>query len=517
MDLFNINQTAGKVIWFTIVLLIGAGTFYYFYYVRGAGTTSYITAPITRGSLVNKVSATGTVQAVTTVQVGSQASGVISAIYVDFNSEVHKGEVIAELDPASLQAQVQQAQANLEQSNASHLVALANLANARALLNAAQSNVQNQQAGVVSAEGNLKSLKAGSDDALSLLKKQQALYKEGIIAERDLEVAQTGYKTAQAKYEQAQAQVKQAQITQINASNSGIAEAQAGIRQMQSQVESTNAQIKQAEAALKLAKINLSHTTITSPINGVVVSRQVDVGQTVAASLSAPTLFTIANDLTQMQVMANIDEADIGAINQATTVTFSVDAFPGQIFDGNIRQMRLNAITVQNVVTYNVVVNVDNPEQKLKPGMTADLTFVIAKRDSVIKIPNAAFRYVPASVSNGSQRANSNSNSNSGRRQDAPALDANSNTERPNIARATSPVLEGQTRIVWTLDENKQPQRHEVKIGISDGTATEMVEGDLKEGDSIISSETTTGTTRTANTQSAPGFGGAPGGRPGGR
>jgi HlyD family secretion protein len=511
-DLFNINETKGKVIWFVILLFIGAGTYYYIYYVRASGVTTYVTSPIARGNLINKVSATGTMQAVTTVQVGSQASGTISAIYVDFNSEVHKGEVIAELDPASVQAQVRQSQANLDQATAAYNVALANLSNARAQLNAAKSNVLNQKAAVTSSQGNLNSLKAQVDDALSLLKKQQTLFSEGIVAQREVEVADTSYKSAKARYEQALAQVSQAQITERSASNSGIAQAQASIEQMQAQVQSTQAQIKQSRAALSLAQINLSHTTITSPINGVVVSRQVDVGQTVAASLSSPTLFTIANDLRQMQVMANIDEADIGAINQANKVTFSVDAYPGQTFEGNIRQMRLNAITVQNVVTYNVVVNVENPEQKLKPGMTADLTFVIAKRDNVIKIPNAAFRYVPASVSNGAQRANSNS----GRRQDSPQIDANANSERTNITRATSPVLEGQTRIIWTLDQNKQPQRHEVKIGISDGTATEMVEGDIQEGDLIITGETTTGT-KAANTQSAPGFGGAPGGRPGGR
>ncbi len=170
-----------------------------------------------------------------------------------------------------------------------------------------------------------------------------------------------------AKYQQALAQVNQAQVGEQSAQGSGIAQAQATIEQMQAQVQSTQAQIKQNEAALKLAKINLSHTTITSPIDGVVVARDVDVGQTVAASLSAPVLFSIANDLTQMQVLANIDEADIGAVNQANKVDFEVDAFPGEKFPGKIRQMRLNSVTVQNVVTYNAVIDVDNPDQKLKP------------------------------------------------------------------------------------------------------------------------------------------------------
>lgn len=516
-DFFNLNKTQGKLVWLIIGLLIMALAAYYFFFIRAAGAASFATSPVTRGSLINKVSATGTMQAVTTVQVGSQASGTISAIYVDFNSEVHKGQVIAELDPASLQAQVQQAQANLDQSKAAYSVAVANLSNARAQLSAARSNVLNQSAGVSSAQGNLNSLKAQSDDALSLLRKQTALYNEGIIAERDVEVAQTGYKSAQAKYQQALAQVNQAKITESSASSSGIAQAQAAVEQMQSQTQSAQAEIKQATAALKLAQINLSHTTITSPINGVVVSRQIDVGQTVAASLSAPTLFTIANDLTQMQVLANIDEADIGAINQASKVTFEVDAFPGQTFEGTINQMRLNSTVVQNVVTYSVVVNVNNPDQKLKPGMTANLTFIIAERDNVIKIPNAAFRFSPQRGSRGTRSGNG-----SARNQNAPPLaeeNPDAEAEADKISPPTSPVLPGQTRIVWTLDANKQPQRHQVKIGISDGTSTEMVEGDLKENDAVITAETTTGGGGGANTQSAPGFGGATrgGGRPGGR
>ncbi len=513
-DLFSFSTSLGKAFWITIALLAAACGFYYYYYIRGSGTVTYVTSQVTRGGLVNKVSATGTMQAVTTVQVGSQASGTISAIYVDFNSEVHKGQVIAELDPASLQAQVQQATANLDQANAGLKVAQANLASSKAQLLAARSNVLNQRAGVSVAQGNLNSLKAQSDDAQADLNRQQYLFNEGVISKREFEIAQTTYKSAQARYEQALAQVNQAKITEGSATNAGIAQAQAAVRQTESQVLISQAQIKQTKAALHLAQINLSHTTITSPINGVVVSRQIDVGQTVAASLSAPTLFTIANDLTQMQVMSNIDEADIGSVSQANKVTFSVDAFPGETFEGTIRQMRLNATTVQNVVTYSVIVNVENPQQKLKPGMTADLTFVIARRDNVIKIPNAAFRYFPAAVANGAQNSNSN------RRLGTRATDDNSNAEGARISRSTTPVLAGQTRIVWVLDQYKQPQQREVKIGISDGTATEMVEGDLQEGDLIITGETMTASTatntRTSNTSAAPGFGGT-GGRPPGR
>src|SRR5205085_5144026 len=168
--------------------------------------------------------------------------------------------------------------------------------------------------------------------------------------------------------------------------------------QAQAQVRKATAQVTQAQAALNLAQVNLAHTTITSPIDGIVVSRDVNVGQTVAASLSAPTLFTIAKDLTQMQVIANIDQADIGLVEQAKSVKFSVDAFPGKDFEGKIAEMRLNPVNVQNVVTYNVVINVDNPEQKLKPGMTANLTITIDESNNVLKVPNSALRFRPQNV-----------------------------------------------------------------------------------------------------------------------
>src|SRR6185436_5557005 len=205
---------------------------------------------------------------------------------------------------------------------------------------------------------------------------------------------------------QAASQLNQAVLSQQSSASSGIAQSQAQIQQTQAQVQQSQAQVQsaqaqvlQAEAALRLAEVNLAHTTITSPIDGIVVSRDVNVGQTVAASLSAPTLFTIAKDLTQMQVIANIDQADIGLVEQAKSVKFTVDAFPGKEFDGAIQQMRLNPQNVQNVVTYNVVIDVANPEQKLKPGMTANLTITIDERNNVLKVPNAALRFVPTDAS----------------------------------------------------------------------------------------------------------------------
>src|SRR5215208_2763401 len=381
----------------------------FYFWNNESSTPQYMTARIERGNLRNTVTATGTLQAVTTVQVGSQASGTISALYADFNSVVKKGQVVAQLDPSTAQAQVNQARANLEQARASLANARAAVVNSRAGVSdaqarslAARSTVQNNQAGVSGAEANVAVLKAQQDDALSLLKQQESLLKAGVIAQRDYEVAQTAYRTAQARYNQAVAQLNQAKLTEQSASSAGIAQSQAAIEQSQAQVQQSQAQVQQAaaqvqqaQAALSLAEVNLSHTTIASPIDGIVVSRDVNVGQTVAASLSAPTLFTIANDLTQMQVIANIDQADIGLVEQAKSVKFSVDAFPGKEFEGKIAEMRLNPVNVQNVVTYNVVINVDNPEQKLKPGMTANLTITIDERNNVLKVPNSALRFTP--------------------------------------------------------------------------------------------------------------------------
>src|SRR6266850_2849759 len=385
----------------------------FYFWGNQASAAQYMTAKIERGNLRNTVTATGTLQAVTTVQVGSQASGTISALYADFNSVVKKGQVVAQLDPAVSKAQVDQARANLAQARASLTQATAAVVNSRAGVSGAQasglaakSTVQNNQAGVSGAQANVEVLKAQQDDALSLLKQQESLLKAGVIAQRDYDVAQTAYKTAEARYNQAVAQLNQAMLTEQSASSAGIAQSQAQVQQSQAQVQQSQAQVQQAaaqvqqaQAALSLAEVNLSHTTITSPIDGIVVSRDVNVGQTVAASLSAPTLFTIANDLTQMQVIANIDQADIGLVENAKSVKFSVDAFPGKDFDGKIEQMRLNPQNVQNVVTYNVVIDVDNPEQKLKPGMTANLTITIDERNNVLKVPNSALRFTPQDAS----------------------------------------------------------------------------------------------------------------------
>jgi HlyD family secretion protein len=525
------------------------------YYFWGGSSSApvYMTARVERGNLRNTVTATGTLQAVTTVQVGSQASGTISALFADFNSLVRKGQVVAQLDPAVAKAQVDQSRAALQQAQASLQLARAGVSNSRAAVSdsqaralAAKSTVQNSQAGVSSSQANLAVLKAQQDDALSLLKQQESLLKSGVIAQRDYDVAKSAYQAAEARYNQAAAQLNQSVFTEQSAAGAGIAQSQAqvqqsqaAVQQSQAQVQQADAQVKQAQAALRLAEVNLTHTTIVSPIDGIVVSRTVDVGQTVAASLSAPTLFTIANDLKQMQVIANIDQADIGLVEQAKSVKFSVDAFPGKDFDGKIEEMRLNPTNVQNVVTYNVVIDVSNPEQKLKPGMTANLTITIDERNNVLKVPNAALRFTPQDASGqtaGANQSGSVNGSGQGRRQGANAGQgtdnanaAAANTTGQNnsqqggakFASASSPVLEGQTRIVWVLGADNKPQARRIKIGLTDGISTEVAEGtNLQEGEMVIIGQTITSASK-PSASPAPGFGGAPrtpgGGGGGGR
>src|SRR4030095_10029810 len=265
-----------------------------------------------------------------------------------------------------------------------------------------------------------------------------------------------------------------------------LLQSQAQIEQSQAQVKQAEAQVQQAEAALNLAEVNLSHATITSPIDGVVVSRDINVGQTVAASLSAPTLFTIANDLTKMQVIANIDQADIGLVEQAKTATFGVDAFPGKEFKGAIQQMRLNPQNVQNVVTYNVVLDVDNPEQKLKPGMTANLTITIDERNNILKVPNAALRFRPQSANgqNGANSGDTNVAQRQGRAQRN--ADGNSGQAENRLTPSTAPVIAGQNRLVWVLGQDGAPQPRRITVGLSDGSSTEIVSGNLQEGDVVI-------------------------------
>ncbi len=320
---------------------------------RNGGVANYQTATVTRGPITQAVTATGTLNPVVNVQVGSQVSGNIAKLFADFNSQVKAGQVVAQIDPALFQATVTQA------------------------------------------EGDLASAQA----ALELAK--------------------------------------------------------------------LNAMRTQELFALDKAKADLEHCTITSPIDGVVISRNVDVGQTVAASLQAPVIFQIANDLTKMQIDSNVAEADVGVVDVGQDVDFTVDAFPMRTFHGKVVQVRNAPITVQNVVTYDTVIGVSNPDLKLKPGMTANVSIIVAHKDNVLQIKNAALRYRPADATSGEM----------GSRSPAPA----GSRGGPGRERRTS------ERTVYVLP-GSQPKPVQIKTGISDGVVTEVVEG-LKEGDRVVTAE----------------------------
>jgi len=320
-----------------IIAAVGAGAGAY-YMRRNGGEIQVNTSPITRGEIIDTVGSTGTLQAVTTVQVGSQVSGNIAWLGADFNSIVKKGQVVARLDPSLFQAQVDQASANLVK--------------ARADVTRSQADVERAKVALVDA--NQKYTRARE------------------LAEKKLETQ-----------------------ADLDAAKIAVDSAQSSLQSSQASLNSSQASVVQAQANLNQAQVNLDHCTITAPIDGIVIQRSVDVGQTVAASMQAPTLFIIAADLTKMQVNANIDEADVGRIRPNQTVTFRVDAYPGEEFQGSVSQIRLQPVVVQNVTTYGTIINVPNPELKLKPGMTANLRVQIARRADVLRIANAALRFRP--------------------------------------------------------------------------------------------------------------------------
>ncbi len=372
---------------------------------RNGGAANYQTATIPRGPITQAVTATGTLNPVVNVQVGSQVSGNIAKLFVDFNSQVKAGQVVAQIDPALFQATVTQAEGDL--------------ASAQAALELAKVNAS----------------------------RTQELFARKTSSQADLD-------QAMASFHQAEANVK----------------------------------IKQG--ALDKARADLDHCTITSPIDGVVISRSVDVGQTVAASLQAPVIFAIANDLSKMQIDANVAEADVGVVKIDQNVDFTVDAFPMETFHGKVVQVRNAPITVQNVVTYDTVIGVSNPELKLKPGMTANVSIIIAHKDDVLQIKNAALRYRPPNAT------------------PVPV------ETRKTISRAGRPsaghaggAQQGAQRTVYVLSSGVgRPESRQIKTGISDGIVTEVVEG-LKEGDRVVTAEI--GSTTAASSPATNPFGGA--------
>jgi HlyD family secretion protein len=435
-------------------VLLGGGGLFYYRSQNAAKVPTPVTAAVTRGNVVAKVDATGTLAPVTTVQVGSQVSGTVKALAVDYNAEVRKGQVIARLDPSLFQTQVDQARATLIKS---------------------QSDVDRAKVEV--------------DDSSSKMRRAQELYDQKLISRNDLETAQTTAMQAQAA------------------------------------LKSAEAQVTQARASLNQAQVNLQHTIITSPIDGTVISRNVDVGQTVAASMSAPTLYVIAQDLTHMQVSASIDESDIGRIQNGQLVTFRVDAYPQQTFRGTVKQVRLDAKTDQNVVSYTTMIDVPNEDLRLKPGMTANVTVQIAASENVLRVPNSALRFAPTPelfaalgqeppqqlAADGSGRGVAGTAGQAERRERFAQLTPE---ERAQFAARFTPEQRAQFRLaaasgdpaagggfgrVWVLRDGKL-QLLRVRTGVTDGAMTAIVGGELKEGDRVVTGITEPGASATSQT-----------------
>ena len=369
----------------------------------------YVTTPAQKATVTQVVSSTGTLQAVVTVQVGSQVSGTIEKLFADFNTKVKAGQIVAQLNQDKFRAAEDQARANLL---------------------AAQSNIEKSKVSVA--------------DTLRTLERNRELRKKDLMAQSDLDAAQAAYDAALA------------------------------------QVEVNRAQAAQAQASLKQSTVDLNNTVIRSPVDGLVISRNVDVGQTVAASLQAPTLFTIANELARMEVHTNVDEADVGNVKEGQDVTFTVDAFPSRRFRGRVHQVRNAPIVVQNVVTYVAVVRIDNKELLLKPGMTANVQFLVSRKEDVLTIPNMALRFKPPEEKEEAQELLRREQSRT-----APKV-GERRTSRQSVAGAGGVAGRGTRRVrIYVLREDKA-QPIEVQLGITDGSKTEVTSADLKENDPVI-------------------------------
>jgi len=364
-----------------VAALVGGGVWAYLYTQSRGNAPRYRLAPVERGPLTASVSSSGNLNAVITVQVGSQISGQIKELLVDFNSPVRHNQVIARIDPATYEAKVSQAGADLESSRAAVM-------NQQAQVERARADVENAKAALLEAQAQTAKARVAVLDAKRDLDRKGELYRRELIAKSEIDTSEAAYHSAVAQVESTRAK-EQALAAAIRSS-----EAQAKV--VDATLDAARSQVKQKEAALRQAQVDLEHTTIRAPVDGVVVSRAVDVGQTVAASLQAPILFTIAQDLTKMQVETSVDEADIGRIRLEDRATFTVDAFPGESFEGTVTQIRKAPLIVQNVVTYTVIVGVNNQGGRLLPGMTANVKLVVAEKPSVVKVPNAALRFRPA-------------------------------------------------------------------------------------------------------------------------
>lgn len=415
------------------------------YFKRRGDGPRYTTAVVQRGNITSIVQATGTINPLTTVPVGSYVSGTVKYIFADFNTRVKNGQVLAQLDPAIYEAQVTQSRGNLQ--------------NAKANLVTLQANVQ-------AAEANLAKAQANASYQIANAKRSQDLFAAGVVSTDSNEQIQSSLRQAQAEVKSAQAAVEQAKA----------------------QLAQAHTQIMAMQGALDAAETNLKYTTIISPIDGTVVARNIDVGQSVAATLQAPNVFSVAQDLTRMQVYAATDESDTGNIRNGIPVTFQVDAFPNDVFHGRVSNIRLNPTTVQNVVTYNTIIDFNNPDEKLLPGETAYVTIPTGHAEHTIAIPNPALTFKPT----------------------IPAPEIQKLYRQFHISREASTTHVNGWQTVWKLTPQKQLIPIAVKCGITDYNNTQMIEGNLKVGDKLVTTEQTQGG---SNGSRSPFFGGPRRGR----
>jgi len=440
------------IFWVGLAALLAAAGWYWRTYSQNK--TSFETLPLERGSIQSNITATGTLNPVVNVQVSSQVSGNIQALYANFNTRVKKGQLVALIDPQIFRAQVDQASAAAAALGAAVVTAQAQYEKANSDLEAILANKTNLEALAARDQAN-------AANAESQWKRSELLYRQGIASQQDHDTAKAAYEASQAQVAADQAQITVADHT-----------AQAGRAQVDAALQQSNVarnQHRQSEAALAQATINLGHTRILAPVSGIVIARHFDVGQTVAASFQAPDIFDIAQDLTKMQVDTNVDESDVGTIQTGQSATFTVDAYPGTTFRGLVTDVRKAPLTQQNVVTYDVVIDVANPDIKLFPGMTANVSILTARQDNVLKVPNAALRFHPSA-------------------------------DLLKQAGGSSSKAGGQQ--IYVLSGGKLTAVP-VKVGISDGRSTAITAAGLKPGDAIVirtSSPTTSRTSTAPNT-----------------
>ena len=470
-----------RILWALAVLVAAGGLVGGYLYAQGAGGKNpFRLVPVTRGPVTAAISATGTLNAVITVQVGSQVSGQVKELYADFNSQVKKGQVIARIDPEIFEAKVSQAKAQVDAARAAVL-------NQQASVERARADLGNARAAVAVARAQTAKAQVAVVDTRRDLGRKKDLRVKGFIAQADEDTAQATHDSAVAQQE--------ANRAQEQAQDAAVRSAEAQLKVTEAQLQSATAQVGQNEAGLRQSQLDLEHTIIRAPVDGVVVSRTVDVGQTVAASLQAPTLFTIAQDLTKMQVDTNVDEADVSRVRVGMRAAFTVDSFPGQVFGGEIVQIRKAPQVVQNVVTYDVVVSAQNTELKLLPGMTANVRIVTERKEDVLRVPNAALRFRPPGVEaeqrtqrpgpgapGGGPGAPGGARGAPGGVPVGPGAGAQGGRGGQGGGRG-GPGTPGR---VWVVGADGRPEAVQIRLGITDGTNTEVLEGPLKDRQDVI-------------------------------